>query len=128
MAVRETGMGAGAVSGNLDPVGFITARLDEDEALIRRNSDGRGLAGGFPDYRTYSGDDIDAADEYIEHFSPARALREVEVKREILTAYIKTEASGHRVDRHAWIALRFAVETLAGVWSDNPEYRQEWAE
>ena len=120
---------------------FLRARLDEDEALIRRNSDGHGLADGFPDYRTYVDGDTRAADDYIEHFGPVRMLREVEVKREILEWHYRglppegapeglEICAGEEGDGDTWqMATPWPcpqIRALAAVWSDHPDYRPEW--
>jgi hypothetical protein len=108
------------VSGVDDLVQWLRAQLDEDERIARENSDGRGLADGFPDYRTYSDGDTAAADEYIEHFGPARVLREIEAKRRI-------------VDRYAWLrehgdtgGTAWVLPLLALPYADRPGYREEW--
>ena len=119
---------------------FITARLDEDEAVARRNI-GRapgtttGLGdteeGGpsFPDYQTYDGEDIDAANDYLDRFRPLRMLREVEVKRAILAEH--APASGRTICRVCWTDGDqypcSTVQHLAEIWSDHVDYRQEWA-
>ena len=82
-------------------VAFVWARLDEDEReLVKDPPHGLGYAN-----------------------LAARMRREVAAMRDILTAYVKIEADGHR--DNGWIALRFAVETLAAIWSDHPDYRAE---
>ena len=131
-----------------DLVAFLAARLDEDEAAatavrVARSADpafreaaGRWTLREHPSesamIRDGNGnvvvfDEGAPSDEEAAHIArhdPARALREVEAMREILTAYVKTEAGGYRGD--GWIAFRFAVETLAEVWSGHPDYRPEW--
>ena len=66
---------------------------------------------------------------------PARALREVEAKREIVRAYEWTaarKADGGGIERNYHFrsgqvnALETAVQCLAAVDSDHPDYRQEW--
>ena len=90
---------AGSSSGGA----FLSARLDEDEAIARRNigagpGEQNGLGdtddGGpmWPDYQTFDGDDLDAAYDYLKRFRPLRALREVEAKRAILDLYERTLA------------------------------------
>jgi hypothetical protein len=116
----------------VDPAEFLAARLDEDEAAARellRGHPGPWRVGLASDVRDSAGEVV-VADEchwspmpHIARHDPARVLREVEAKREILTAYIKAEADGHR--GNGWIALRFAVEALATAWSDHVDYRDE---
>lgn len=107
-----------------DLVRWLSAQLDADAAMVERNTEGRGLSIDsdtfrFPDYRTYSDDDTLAADEYIEHFNPARVLREIDAKRRI-------------VDRYAWLrehgdtgGTAWVLPLLALPYADRPGYREE---
>ena len=118
-----------------DLITFLRARLEEDEALIRRNSDGHGLCDGFPDYRTYVDGDTKAADEYIEHFGPARTLREVEADRALLDLYDRAARYRDRVfaqpeprsvsDEMRAVTQMMALEQVlrlrAAVYSDRPD-------
>lgn len=68
---------------------------------------------------------------HIARHDPARALREVNVKRERLTAYLAIKSGAERDDSR-WqagglFALEFCVREDATVWSDHPDYRAEWA-
>ena len=98
-----------------DLIAFLRARLDEDEAVIRPNLGGRGLGddGTFPDYRTYTDDDTNAADDFLFHFRSPRMLREVEAKRSL-------------IDWHAAGGMRNVLTHLASVYADHPDYRAEW--
>jgi Family of unknown function (DUF6221) len=124
-----------------DLAAFLAARLDEDEAMIRRNADHRGLADGFPDYRTYDGPDQEAADEYIEHFGPGRTLREFEAKQVIMRWHYRglppegapeglEICAGEEGDGDTWqMATPWPcpqIRALAAVYSDHPDYRAEW--
>ncbi len=80
-----------------DIIAFIKARLDEDEAAAKA-----WLPFGNPDA---------AAREHIARQDPGRVLREVEAKREII-----------RVCGRVYV-----LRCLAAVYSDHPDYRQEWA-
>ena len=106
----------------MNPAEFLTARLDEDEAMAKAawgvEWDWRYVAQPFGERPSI------AHTVHIARHDPARVLREVEAKREILTAYIKAEADGHR--GNGWIALRFAVEALTAAWSDHGDYRPGW--
>lgn len=128
-------------------VAFARARLDEDEALIRRNSDGRGLFHGFPDYRTYTDEDTDAADEYINHFGPTRMLHEVEAVRSVIGDQTSLHAP---VDSIYGVTCRTCVRwhddegahefgiaipeswpcatgrAFGASWADHPDYRDSW--
>jgi len=124
-----------------DLTAFVRARLDEDEAAALAAGGGvhcqewDALPAGHQEscvedghgdgvVGPYEGSPTLAQARHIARHDPGRALREVEAKRDILTAYIKTEAGGYRGE--GWIAFRFAVETLAMVWSDHPDCRPEW--
>ena len=85
--------------------GFLRARLDEKQQFAE------GLLESPPGVSGMRG-------------LAEQMLREVGAGREILTAYIKVEAYRRRDD--AWIAFRFAAETLAAVYSDHPDHRLEW--
>ena len=123
-----------------DLITFLKARLDEDEALIRHNSDGHGLCDGFPDYRTYIDGDTNAADAYIEHFGPARMLREVEADRRLLDLYERAKQYRDRVfaqpeprsisDEICAVTQMMALEQVmrlrAAVHGNHPDYREDW--
>ena len=75
---------------------------------------------------------------HIARHDPARALREVAAKRAILDGYEVTrqrydsreEMGDLAADRHRAgevFGLKFAVQVLGAVYSDHPDYRQEWA-
>jgi hypothetical protein len=124
-----------------DLVAFLRARLDEDEATARaaaglrwfldstEDSDQRSIRytgpstlrpGDLADY--YVADRVDEHDAaHIARHDPARVLREVEAKRAIVDAY-ENSTEGSIV----WDVLGFAATTLAAIWRDHPDYRQEW--
>jgi hypothetical protein len=139
----------GVVSDDL--IAFVTARLDEDEAIARE------LA-GWPHWHhtpavTAHGpiiliaagedDEIDVASverelpevaTHIARHDPARALRQVEDGRRLLAAYAEArEPDPEATPRER--ALRMAVAEVArmlvlsraAVWSDHPDYKPEWA-
>lgn len=139
-----------------DIITFLNARLDEDEAIARgaapgpypRDADpplgvwlvqyGTEITGsGMTIYDEGGHDDAQAT--HIARHDPARVLREVAAKRAILA-----EHKMHRTtDYHNstiwycagcnWIneeddTLRCDTTLhLASVYSDHPDYRQEWA-
>ena len=138
-----------------DLIAFVSARLDEDEATARACADhdgylewldSRAQASGDHTIRTRPGsrviarirrDDVegnfgrlldpDAVAAFIACHDPAVTLREVEAKRAILNAYACTDGNSPRDrDRGRWDALCAAVRYLAAVYSDHPDYRQEW--
>jgi hypothetical protein len=85
---------------------FLTARMDEDEAL------GRGWT-----------------EHGIGSFGP-RVLREVEAKRAIVAAYVDSETCLNRgyteLTRGSQLARLSVCRHLAAVYSDHPDYRDEW--
>lgn len=98
-----------------DLIAFLTARLDEDQ---HRAEVMRGLV--VPEASYYRGD------------GSARPFREVAAKRAILDAYTANDADvglhlGPYPRKHGqWDGLRLAVWHLASVYSDHPDYREEW--
>lgn len=102
---------------------FLTARLNEDEAALRveqievppsRNPDGS--------WMTVPG-----------QWKPgdARALAEVAAKRRIIDDYMQSHANqwshpGDLATKGALLAHFAAVIHLASVYSDHPDYQQEW--
>lgn len=118
-----------------DLAAWLGQCIDEDEALIERNWEERGLGWGFPDYRTYDGDDLSAADEYIDHFSPKRMRVECDTKRQVIELHqpktVTATEDGREVtesrcvkcaDRYPCQTLR--LQTLPFVERDG--YREEW--
>lgn len=130
-------------------IAFITARLDDDE-LAARNAGGEAwdFTGSLCEVRVREADgalgriiaycrhgnplpDDLALAIHIGNSDPVRVLREVEAKREIVRQYCESrellsERETYDLVRSAVGALRFAVVQLAAVWSDHPDYRQEW--
>ena len=140
-----------------DLIAFLNARLDEDEATAKAR---RGIfpsaavedsgavwlhvkRGGNAVVVHYLhpvegyGDmaDLRAWADAEQGWTQARVLREVEVKREIVTAYEWTaarKADGGGIERNYHFrsgqvnALETAAECLAAVYSDHPDYRPEW--
>ena len=117
---------------------FIEARLAEDEAITARNSNGRGLADGFPDYRPYSDSDTEAADAYIERFGPTRQLAEVALWRSLIEDY-RVVMANNTIERvtggdQASIAAREVVAKSllmmlrrgAATCGDHPDFKPEW--
>jgi hypothetical protein len=124
----------GAVTGDL--AAFLAARLDEDEAAARESyyEGQRWLTEEEGVYRWPDDEPVHLADRkadarHIARHGPARALREVAAKRALLTGH----EGVHRCDwgEHrgpgvlgGWCKT---VRTLAAVYSDHPDYLQEWA-
>ena len=102
--------------------GFLTARLGEDEAAAKA-----WLPLGNPD---------DSNRNHIARHDPARVLREVEAKRKILAEYTrvvelrKSYPEGYDPNDYHGLyesGLEEAVTHLAVVYSDHPDYREDWS-
>ena len=94
---------------------FLLARIDEDEAAARREQDEvaeRILAQGPITWA------FDPAWEKSPFF-PARVLRECEAKRRIVEGMDYGDIDN--INEPEVLGL------LAAVYSDHPDYRQEWA-
>lgn len=135
-----------------DLTAFVSARLDEDEAAARKMADMLASADAslepviavcFDDGASGNAYDWNPWDR-IADYDPARALREVAAKREIVAAHHPETPSkyGHDVlrcavcqtERGVWAEDRHAdpwpcqtLRALASPWSDHPDYRAEWA-
>jgi hypothetical protein len=88
-------------------IGFLSARLDEDEA------NARAAQSLWPDtHFTISPGSLVLVEFHRRHV-PARVLREVEAKRRMLEDLDLTYPD--------------VEQLLAAVYSDHPDYRPEWA-
>lgn len=110
---------------------FLTARLDEDEAVARAASPGPWSA---EDEEVKAVDDITVCDafalsspqtrataEHIARHDPARILAEVASKRAIV------EEAGQFGLREGVMSF-MALCHLATVYADHPDFQAEWAE
>jgi hypothetical protein len=108
-----------------DLTAFVTARLDEDEAIAKEAASRPG--GPAWDDRTRH----TAVARHINRHDPARALREVTAKRKRLAAYIAASVAADRYDDQymAGVAsgLADAIKDDADTWSDHPDYDQKWS-
>ena len=119
-------------------VTFLSVRLDEDAGAARRAA--RHM--GSPDWRqgeTGDGRDMVAMGEHevgldsrigahIARHDPARTLREIEAKRAILGRCVQQAAKEHdnaMEEDRTWVLWPVLFD-LAAVYSDHPDYRQEW--
>lgn len=121
-----------------DLVQFLRARLDEDQALARKAA-GRKQGGEswtFGDVSVRAGDGSLVlrhtwADEgaHIVHHDPARVLRDVEAKRQLLDVYLLEAAGADEQINDEWRAgSTLAYDLLcimALAYSDHPDYRRE---
>jgi Family of unknown function (DUF6221) len=123
-----------------DLTAFVNARLDEDEYIAQgaaRTDDGH--AGKWLPVHFGAGGFDARVDDHIGRHDPARALREVGAGRAILDRHMPHETAfdglacnwcSEDVDDRPQIAKERwpcpDVRSLAAVWSDHPDYRQEW--
>ncbi len=104
-----------------DLAGFLTARLDEDEAAAKA-AFGPGIALNWPALPA-------AVDVFVDRYGPLRAVREVEAKRKIVAEYVAAQAWSYPPgdgDEAVQEALNSVVRHLAAVWSDHPDYDPAW--
>ena len=121
-----------------DIVEFLRARLDEDEATARAveplghnfdmggNRQDEKIAAVRISYASEDGYPRSRGDrnatEHLQRHDPARVLREVEAKRHLLEcAEDDLDAGGAEGN---WAEI--VIETLAAVYADHPDYRDEW--
>ena len=111
-----------------DLVAFLAARLDEDAATADALFFACRIPDRIPDFTAAGGP---AAEQFWGHFTAARALREVEAGRAILTEYgtaLQVPADRETEDEVSWrLALEKVITIRAAVYSDHPGYRPEWA-
>jgi hypothetical protein len=135
-----------------DLVEFLEARITEDEAAAKACSAAAWSIRDEPDEHLWvDGLSIHAADsnwdaciavadaEHAVRHDPARILAECAAKRAIIK-----QADEATSDRYAWIGEycvgdkeraeayatdpgKLILEALAAVYSDHPDYQQEWA-
>jgi hypothetical protein len=120
-------------------VEFLTARLDEDEAVAQRAGQWRAMRYDFPpDRRTLDiGGELvldvdvarmsqrlsDAAAHALRH-DPARVLADVKAKRAIVDFAAGLMANGE--DSEPWAGEEVLVR-LASVYADHPDYDATWS-
>lgn len=126
----------------MDFVEFLTARLDEAEQAAREAA----VASFSEHWRVgdnalYGTDDVsnnpgpfiapyndylaDAVGAFIAYWDPARALAEIEAKREILKLYRSERAIADKLgaegESRVWL-LQAVLGDLAGPYADHPDY------
>lgn len=139
-----------------DLVSFLTARIDEDEAVAKKAAGLVGVGAASRRYTAWSydreqfrvttdgtswinaKDTGDACGEHIARHDPARVLAEIAAKRAIIQDYLLVTANNaiERAsggDEVAALArdlivksLRMALRRLASVWSEHPDYDPAW--
>jgi hypothetical protein len=98
-----------------DLAAFLAARLDEDEAVAKDEHE-RVWFGPYPETL--------AEREGWIVIQQERALREAAAKRAILNYESAGLLGGLHID--GWGMWRDALKCLAAVYSDHPDYRDEW--
>jgi hypothetical protein len=104
-----------------DLIEFLNARLDEDWRAADGLASACRLPDKVPDFFACGGP---AAEAYWGRFTAHRVLREVEAKRAILAMW--EDQRSYNFDEGIRNALRLVVRQLAAVYSDLPDYREEW--
>ena len=121
---------------------FLTARLDEDEAVVvaLRQRSGAGTRHGFPKWKAQLSGVGDPAEDHI-GLSHERMLAEVEAKRRIVAVHGSREvasldratwAQSFTVCRRCWEGDRQVVapcptlRLLALPYADHPDYDEAW--
>ncbi|MFC9769161.1 DUF6221 family protein [Rhodococcus jostii] len=133
-------------------VGFLAARIDEDEADATTACSGESpywlhhIESGLVHADTWClnnglnewvADCLTDAGPHIARHDPARTLREVTAKRAILNEYRNlTQTMARDREKNPWFvdddtyaaeaALRKVVTALAAVYADHPDYDQSW--
>ncbi|MER7131232.1 DUF6221 family protein [Streptosporangium saharense] len=126
-----------------DLTAFLKARFDEDERVARAD---RGYSqewhtevarddqhdGGRACVRSSQGDvitgdvDVERA-RHIAHYDPARMLREVAAKRQILDAHADIPGDGINFTRAEQDRAEETLRLLALPYADHDDYQEEWA-
>lgn len=127
------GADGGGGDGVDDLIRWLRQQFDVDEQVIVRNRGDKGLGddAGYPDYRTYDGEDIDAADDYLGRFPPPRMAAEVKAKRELLDCLVGATGNGTSrlvADGEPWaIGSDVLVKLMARPYAGRAGWREEWA-
>jgi hypothetical protein len=125
----------------MDLVGFLEARLAEDETAARAVPEQQREWVTEPIFDVPKpqfsacdghvliyGEDLSVHAVHSARHDPARALREVEAKRAILADHIACEEWNEeaRQSRDGEREICVTLRALAAVFSDHPDYREEW--
>lgn len=124
---------------------FLLARIAEDEAVARAvrdnlypihwqaepDGDGWAISDAQDPSNCVTCDDeggnelTQVTATHIAHYDPARVFAECDAKREIVDRLCDAALL---VDLHpdAWALAKVMVAHLAAVYSDHPDYRDEW--
>jgi hypothetical protein len=110
---------------------FLTARLDEDEAVARDALDDLDLDGDGSEWTTGHFDHTMTSNPsalFIRSRSPEQALADVAAKRAIVAECIEhTDEDAWERDRVAASELAYAtLRLLAQPYADHPDYDEGW--
>lgn len=109
-----------------DLVQFLSDRLNDDEQTARAAGDG--WYGYEPEQQIAFVPPEDS--RHIARHDPARVLRDIEAKRQLLDRY--AEVASNDIDEpyeyaYGWAnGLGAAVRLLALPYADHPDYRDDW--
>ncbi|WP_171110615.1 MULTISPECIES: DUF6221 family protein [unclassified Streptomyces] len=108
---------------------WLGEQLDTDERTARA------AEGHISELLSWLEISLPAVERHIETHEPARVLREIEAKRQILRGLESAEVAlrntepgrePHELMTGATNSQRAIVRTLAAVYADRPGYREEW--
>lgn len=114
-----------------DLVRWLTAQLDEDERIARRAGDTFRQIGETGVIVATEGDRAEecasanwaGVAEHVVRHDPARVLREIDAKRQMIDRYEEVRPHGGDVTQEY---QDFLLRLLASVYADRPGYREEW--
>lgn len=117
-----------------DLVRWLNTQLDEDERIARAATQGEWVwSREFvtpPGYHHRTVGPLEPGDAaFIAANGPARVLREIDAKRQLLAEYQLADAEAKYPDWAGGYAsgLEYAVQLAAAEYADRPGYDQEWA-
>ncbi|MGV9744607.1 DUF6221 family protein [Rhodococcus zopfii] len=105
-------------------VEFIEARIAEDEQIARK-------ADAAQDDPLYPGTKMglwvvtDSDFAIGVDYDPARVLRQCKALRDAVATVQDLLEEGWSEDDAAYMRIR-ALSSMAAIWSDHPDYQQEW--
>ncbi|MFF6829617.1 DUF6221 family protein [Streptomyces longwoodensis] len=120
---------------------WLRAQLDEDERIARSASDGPWKPGVRSGLDVVEGDGwtvCDASDVDVVHIAahdPARVLREIDAKRQLLALHQEKQEQGYGTDLCAECGFGEVSQSyypcatlrlLTLPYADRPGYREEW--
>ena len=112
---------------------FLTARLDEDEAVANEATANPRHGVATADEMEFSADDADNGDGWVVTHG-MRLLVEVEAKRRIVTTYaahedepMSSDAGFHNCgDSCVYSAMDWTLKVLALPYADHEQFQEEW--